>query len=206
MRAWWYGPDTLPHGDGRKVTPGCTLTVKGEIVLCERGLHSSIRSLDALQYGHGHFWRVQPGGTIVHGDNKLASSERTHLWRVKDTDGVLRHFARLCALDVIHLWDAPRVVVQYLKTGDEELRCAARDAVMDAVMDAAKDAVMDAVMDAVRAVDWAAGAAAWNAAEVAVWNAVWNAAWNAARAAQNKRLHRMLMEAERVEAYEKEKG
>ena len=42
---------------------------------------------------------------------------------------MLRKFARLCALDVIDCWDAPDVVIEYLKTGDEFIRNAARDAV-----------------------------------------------------------------------------
>ena len=38
---------------------------------------------------------------------------------------VYRAFARAQALRITHLWDAPPVVVQYLKTGDESIRDAA---------------------------------------------------------------------------------
>jgi hypothetical protein len=42
---------------------------------------------------------------------------------------LLKKFARRVALDVIHLWpDAPPVVVEYLKTGDESLRESAESA------------------------------------------------------------------------------
>ena len=40
----------------------------------------------------------------------------------------LRKFARCCALDVAHLWNMPDVVREYLETGDDTKRDAARDA------------------------------------------------------------------------------
>lgn len=137
MRAWWLGPETLPHGDGRTVAVGVTHKVAGDLELCRNGLHGSVNPVDALKYGTGLFWRVEMGGTVIQGTDKIAASERTYLRVVKDTDAVLRHFARLCALDVIHLWDAPDVVKRFLKTGDESLRAAAWDAATGAAGDAA---------------------------------------------------------------------
>ena len=85
-------------------------------------------------------------------------------------------FARWCSLRVVHLWDCPDVVMQYLETGDEELRDAAWNAAWDAWDATAADAA-DAAWNAAWNASWAADAA-WNAADAA-----WNAAWNAARAA-----------------------
>jgi len=41
---------------------------------------------------------------------------------------MLRYFARMQALSVIHLWEPPQVVCDYLMTGDEGIRAAARAA------------------------------------------------------------------------------
>lgn len=38
----------LPHGDGREVKAGETLTVTGPIIACKHGLHASRRAIDAL--------------------------------------------------------------------------------------------------------------------------------------------------------------
>ena len=83
----------------------------------------------------------------------------------------MRKFARECASDALHLWVAPQVVRDYLSTGDELLRAAARDAARDAARAAAGAAARDA-----------AWAAAWAAARDAAWAAAWTAAWDAARA------------------------
>ena len=48
--AWWFGPDYLPHGDGRKIEVGKRLMVKPPLELCHHGLHGSRRAIDALQY------------------------------------------------------------------------------------------------------------------------------------------------------------
>ena len=194
VTGWWFTVnDCLPHGDGRKITVGKTHSVKGEIIPCRKGLHLSKRIIDALQYAEGTIlYKVKGHGIIVpHGDpvDKYACSHRTYLDRIEAKD-VLFKFARLCALDVIDLWDAPSVVVDFLKTGNQLFRSAARSA---------------------------AKAAAWDARNAA-WSAAWSAAWaardardardaaraardarDAARAArdaaigkQNKRLHGMI--------------
>jgi hypothetical protein len=134
MKAWHFVSDTLR--DGRPVpADGEVLVHKGPLILCASGLHASKNILDALQYAPGSIiCRVEVGGEIIHGYDKLVCSERTILWRASG-EQVLRKFARMCALDVLHLWDAPDIVVQYLKTGDQSIRAAARDA-----SDAARDA------------------------------------------------------------------
>jgi hypothetical protein len=57
-----------------------------------------------------------------------------------DATELLRKFARHCALSVIHLWDAPKVVRDYLETGDESLRAAAYHAASHAASPAASHA------------------------------------------------------------------
>ena len=54
--AWWFahadadGQVRLPHGDGRLVVVGETLTVEGEVVPCKHGLHASHRIIDAFKF------------------------------------------------------------------------------------------------------------------------------------------------------------
>jgi hypothetical protein len=152
----------LANGDKRKVEVGRTLKHKGELAMCKSGLHASVVALDALGYATGPWLcRVECGGTIERGDDKLVCTERKCLWMV-DATSIMRPFARKCALDVIHLWDAPAVVRRYLETGDESICAAARDAAcaaasaaasaaaMAAARAAAMDAAMAAAMDAVR--------------------------------------------------------
>jgi len=215
VKGWWFGTTDkkLLNGDGRKIVIGETHKVDGEIIPCEHGLHLSKRIIDALQYTPGPVvYRVVGSGVIVsHGSpvDKYACSERTYIAGGIDISDTLSLFARKCALDVIHLWDAPEIVARYLKTGDESIRAAARDAVWwdaerDAAWAAARATAWDAAWDAARA---AAKAAAWAAARGAAWAAAWAAAWDAARDAawdaawekQNKRLTRMIKEAIQVD-------
>ena len=202
-KAWWFSEaKTLPHGDNRRIKVGRTHKVKGEIIPCHKGLHASIKPLDALDYAPGPIiWRVEMGGTIIRQDDKLCASERTYIASGIDASDTLRKFARMCALDVIDLWTAPEIVVRYLKTGDESIRDAARDAAWDAARGAAWDGAWGAAWDvawgAARDGAWgaardAARAAARGAAWDVAWGAAWDVAWVAAREKENRRLSRML--------------
>jgi hypothetical protein len=180
-----HGTPRLGYEDNREVRVGETLTVEGEPVLCERGLHASAKLWDALGYAQGDkraLCRVTLGGTVKHDENKSVGNERTvvAMLDADATDKLLRDFARWCALQVIHLWDAPDVVRQYLDTGDESLRDAARDAAGYAAGYAARDA-------AGYAVGVAAGYAAGDAAGYAVGVAARDAAGYAARGAEIER-------------------
>jgi hypothetical protein len=95
----------------------------------------------------------------------------------------LRDFARWCALQVLHLWDAPDIVVEYLKTGNEDLRKKAKHDAL-AVANAAAYAAY-AANDAANADAYAAYAA--NAAAYAAYaaNDAANAAAYAAYAAND---------------------
>ena len=150
MKAWYFSQDNkkLRFDDNRTIKAGITHKVKCKPVLCKSGLHGSKKIIDALEYAPGNVvWRVKLSGDIVHGDDKSVATERGYLWGY-DASDVLRHFARLCALDVVQLWDAPDIVVKYLKTGNEDMWAAARDAAWAAARDAAWDAARDAAGDA----------------------------------------------------------
>lgn len=76
---------------------GCTYGAVGVIVLCKNGLHGSISPLDALSNAPGFaVRRVRHSGTIVRGDDKLCSSERTLLWEANARTVILL-FAADCA-------------------------------------------------------------------------------------------------------------
>ena len=149
IEAWHFVNDTLR--DGRPVpADGEKLVHDGEPRLCASGLHASEDILDALDYAPGNtICRVRCGGVVERGDDKLVCSERTILWRV-DGSELLLEFARWSALQVVHLWNAPDVVLNYLKTGDESIRQAARDAAL-AASRGARAASRDAARTASRA-------------------------------------------------------
>src|SRR3990167_9258242 len=171
MYGWWFSEGyTLPHGDGRRIELGITHKVEGKIVPCQNGLHYSARAIDALRYAAGPIvWKVRGSGVIVpHSGDKFAASERTYNAGGVDVSKSLQKFARQCALDVIHLWDAPEITVRFLKTGDEDLRDAAKAAAWDIAKAAAEAAARDAAWDAAWAAAGAAAeAAAWDAAMIA---------------------------------------
>jgi hypothetical protein len=131
----------------------------GPIVMCETGLHASLRPWHALLYAPGEtLCRVEMDGDIVHGDDKLVARRRRILQRADVTEA-LWAFSRAEALRVAHLWECPPLVRQFLETGDESLRAAARAAARDAARDAAGAAAW-AAWDAARDAAGAAGAAA----------------------------------------------
>ena len=182
------GTPRLGYGDGREVKVGETLRVEGEPVLCAYGLHASAKLWDALGYARGDklaLCRVTLGGDVQHDSDKSVGNERTVVVMLDSdtTEKLLRDWGRWCALQVIHLWDAPDVVRQYLETGDEALRDAARDAAWAGA--AARAGAAAAARAGARAAAWAgawavAGDAAWAAAGAAAGDAAWAAAWDAA--------------------------
>ena len=179
----------LGYGDNREIKVGETLAVHAKPVLCSVGLHASAKLWDALGYANGErlaLCRVTLGGTVLYDTDKSVANERTVIAMLdaNATDKLLRDFARWCALQVIHLWDAPDIVRQYLETGDESLRAAARDAARAAAWAAAKAAARDAAWAAAwAAAGDAARAAARDAAGAAARAAARDAAGDAARAA-----------------------
>ena len=162
--------------DGRPIPPiGEWLIFEGVPIPCACGLHASPDAFEALRFAPGPLLhRVKLDGTIVaHGDpvDKFAAQKRKIVATV-DATQIMREFARRVALDVIHLWDAPPVVREYLKNGDESKKAAGLAAARAAVQASAWGAARDA-----------AGASAWAAARDAAWAAAGAAAWAAARGA-----------------------
>ena len=141
--AWHFVGDTLR--DGSPVPKdGVWLKYNGPVVLCSSGLHASLNPFDALQYAPGAtLCRVVLRGEIVTADDKIAAPERKIIARM-DATAMLGYFARMQALSCVHQWDAPDVVLDYLMTGDDGLRAAARDAAWYAARAAAWDAARDA--------------------------------------------------------------
>ena len=176
----------LGYNDNRVVKAGKTYSVPQDkpLELCWYGLHASKRLIDALQYAPGPvLCRVELIGDIKQDENKMVAYERHVLW-TKNIAKELRVAARMFALELVHLWDAPPVVIEFLKTGDEKLR--------------------DAAGDAVWASEWNAAGAAWAAmasVRASAWIAVMTSARAAARAAagdetlekQNETLTRLVM-------------
>ena len=180
---------------------GAWLKYDGKLIMCERGLHFSRLPHEALQYAPGAtLCLIEYGGKVVMGNDKGVCSRRRIIARMDATE-LLRYFSRMQALSVIHLNEDlcnSEVVCDYLMTGDESLRDAARAAAWDAARDAAGAAARAAAWDAARD---AAGAAAWAAARAAARGAAWaaardaarGAAWDAARGAARVRQTNMLM-------------
>jgi hypothetical protein len=189
--AWHFlAAPALPHGDGRPVVVGETLTVEPPIIPCRQGLHASRRAIDALAYAPGALvCRVRCSGEIVEEGDKLACSERTVLW-MADAARVLRLFACDIAEDALlaerkrgrephaDSWRAIDVARRWVdgKATDAE-RSAARSAAWSAARSAAESAAWSAAESAAR-----------SAAESAARSAAWSAAWSAA----NRKLERAL--------------
>ena len=130
MKAYWFSSDTLR--DGRPIPPpGEWLEHDGPIIPCESGLHASEHPFDAMAYAPGNMLHMVEleGDLISHGNpvDKWVGRRRKIVATIDATD-LLREFARWCALQVIDMWNAPQVVREYLETGDESKRDAARAA------------------------------------------------------------------------------
>ena len=202
VTGWYFSEESrlLRYGDARPIALGVTHEVDAPIELCERGLHASVRAIDALQYAPGPIvWRVELSGEIKTGNDKCVATHRKYIGGGVDASTVMRAFARRCALDVAHLWDMPPLVRSYLETGEESIRAAARDAARAAAWDAASTVAWDAASATASATARAtARATAWAAARATAWSAAYatasTAAWDAAWDAQNAHFESMLME------------
>ena len=153
VKAWHFVGDELR--DGRAVpADGVWLKHEGAVIPCTAGLHASVDPFDALQYAPGAtLCEVLLRGEIVeHEGDKLAASERMIIRRMNFTEP-LRYFSRMQAVSVLHLSDTcpPDVVLDYLMTGDDGIRAAARAAAWAAAGDAAWDAARDAQKTAFKA-------------------------------------------------------
>ena len=194
VKAWHFLRENgrMRWGPEGKVQAGRVYRVKPPLVMCEHGLHGSVKALDALGYAPGPIvCRVELRGEILRDNDKLCATERKVLW-VADATRTLHEF--VC-------WCAERALQRERKAGREPakalwaaiaakrmwLRGELDDKGLADASDAARAA--SAAASAASAAAWAASAAAW-AARAAAWAA--SAALTAAWAAQNRKLTRML--------------
>jgi hypothetical protein len=162
----------LPDHDGNYCTQhsneivrvGETLRYDGQLALCVRGLHASVRLIDALNYTPGPIvCRVRMSGTIIHGEDKIVASQRTVI-AMADASRHIHEFSCDCAKRALmrerkakrepdaRLWNAIAVKRAWL---------AGR--MSDAQLASAESAAWLAARAAARAAAWSADAAAWSA-------------------------------------------
>ena len=188
LLAWHFLPEDrrLRFGGRTLVEPGQTLTVEPPLELCSRGLHASVRPIDALSYAPGPILcRVALSGEILEDKDKVCAEHRTVLW-MADATRALHLFA--CdeaerALQIAKV-DEPRCAAA-IKTKRRWLDGEATDQELAAASAAARDAAWAAARAAAWDAAWAAARdAAWAAASAAARDAAWAAAWDE----QNERL------------------
>ena len=189
MLAWHFLPEDkrLGYGDGRLVEVGETLECEGEPVLCNNGMHGSVRLIDALRYASGPIvCRVKIEGDVIEGDDKLCGRRRTVLWML-DATRILHEFACACAEDALALVAQPDArSVEAIKAKRAWLRGEITDEELDSTRDAAWDAALAAsrdAQDAALAARAAAQTAARSVAEAVAWSAAEAASRSAAEAA-----------------------
>jgi hypothetical protein len=183
IRAYHFTGEKLRDGSPLPAK-GVWLKHKGAIELCKSGLHASTHPFDALKYAPGNMLHlVEVRGDIqYHDPDKVVARERRIIKSI-DAEKLLRDFARWNARQVIHLWkNAPKVVLDYLKTEDESLMVTAwAEAIARAEEGYAAWAAALAASntDAIAEARGAAKFAAWAAGGDAVWAAAWDSAHDA---------------------------
>jgi len=147
-----------------KVEAGKTYAVDGVISACNRGLHGSVRAIDALVHAPGPIiCRVKSWGAVSRERNKYATSHREVLW-MADATKVLREFAASCAERALDRQEA----------AGRKVHPDSRNAVAVARKFARGEATEEelaAAWDAARAAAWAAARAAARDEEVEWQNA-----------------------------------
>ena len=192
LLCWHFANNDLRLGydDGREIVAGESLRVEGAPVLCETGLHGSIRLLDALQYAPGHMLcRVELSDGIIEGDDKAVARERKTLW-IFNAENALRDFAATVAENALL---AERVAGREPDPRSWAAVQFVRDLLAGKINPEDQEAAESAAESAARSAAWAAAwAAARSAAESAARSAAWAAAWAAAESAQNDLLADIL--------------
>lgn len=138
--------------NGSPIPPiGEWLTFTGPVAICRSGLHASQTPYDALQYAPGQMLhRVELEEVQEEHADKVVARRRKIVATI-DATNLLRTFSRKQALTVIHLWDCPAITRQYLETGDDSLRSAARGAAQSAAAEMFNTMVEEAFAKAEKA-------------------------------------------------------
>ena len=186
MKAWYFAAkgNRLNYGDNRMIRVGVTHTVDCNPKLCKSGLHASERIIDALSYANYHIlYRVELGGKMDIGDDKISAQSRKYLQRY-DLKDILLEFSRWAAkqnIEKIKPYTSKAdyaLIIKWLDTGDKRIRSAARSAVYSAADSA----------------DSAAYSAAYSAEDSAADSAARSSARSAARSAQEEMLCKMIQD------------
>ena len=192
-KAWYFAPEgnRLKYQDNRLIRVGVTHRIEGKPETCSHGLHASNRIIDALKYSQTNIlYRVELSGEMDRAEDKIAAQSRKYLQRF-DMESILFEFSRKQALiniKKVKLYtrkDDYSLIIEWLKTGDQNIRSAA--------WSAAESGAWLAARSSARSSAWsAAGSSAWSAARSAAESAAESAAWSGARSAQERMLVRMM--------------
>lgn len=95
--AWHFSDGREAYSSRRKLVAGKTYRVRGKPVLCEHGLHGSVRALDALIYASGNIVsRIRLSGVVIADTDKHVATVREHI-AMADATNLLHEFACWCA-------------------------------------------------------------------------------------------------------------
>ena len=155
-----YGPED----ERLLVEPGYIYSDPGPTVMCEHGMHASIRAYDALSYAPGPvICRVRLWGDVKRASDKLVARHREVLW-MADASSDLRLWGCWCVRQVWHLLTDERSR-RAIEIAERFARGEASPEELDAASAAARAAASAAASAAARAAAWAAASAAASAAE-----------------------------------------
>ena len=152
MKAWHFTGDKLRDGSPLPKR-GRWLTYSGEVKMCVSGLHASLEPFDALQYAPGaRLHLVELADVVGQQSDKIVARKRKIIASIDATE-LLRYFARMQAVSCLDAWTANSLdaVLDYLMTGDPELRSATESAAWSATESAAWSAARSAAWSAARA-------------------------------------------------------
>lgn len=139
----WHFTDGNKLRDGTPLPAvGEWLEYEGEVCICRSGYHYSLLPSDALLYAPGDTLHLVECDDIVETHKDKGVCRRRRIIASMDAEEMLGYYARMQALSVV--MNAPEmsdVVYDWVFTGDESLRSAARYAAYSAVYSAAYSAV-----------------------------------------------------------------
>lgn len=194
----WLDTGRTAHAGFQWPECGEWVTVQGEIIPCENGIHYC-RESDLLWWINAELYTFEPDESEVVEHNETEATklvcrrgrlvEQVTTWSGRTT----RLFAADCAEHVLHLFEQeypndtrPREAIETARRyANGEVSAGEASAAKSAAKSAAQSAAWSAAKSAACA---AAKSAAWSAARYAAWYAAWSAAEDAEREWQSARL------------------